>query len=73
MVENNPGAGLYIPIHLLVYEKSDGKVVVEYDLPSTSFAQFNNAEILLDSITLEDNLIKLVQVADKGNREVTGG
>jgi len=70
MIENHPGAGLYIPIHLLVYEKFNGKVVVEYDLPSSSFAQFNNSEILLDSITLENNLIKLVRIADEGNREV---
>jgi uncharacterized protein (DUF302 family) len=73
MIENYPGAGLYMPIRLLVYEKFNGKVVVEYDLPSSSFAQFNNAEILSDSITLESSLIKLVQIADKGNREVAQG
>jgi uncharacterized protein (DUF302 family) len=67
MLENHAGAGLYIPLHLLVYEKYNGKVVVEYDLPSSLFAQFDNSEILLDSITLENNLIKLVQIADKGN------
>ena len=69
MIANHPGAGLYIPIHLLVYEKFNGKVVVEYDLPSSSFAQFNNSEILSDSITLENKLIKLVRHADEGNRE----
>jgi hypothetical protein len=73
MIENNAGAGLYIPIHLLVYEKSNGKVVVEYDLPSSSFAQFNNSEILLDSITLENKLIRLVRIADEGNSEVVRG
>src|SRR5215510_9769986 len=46
MIENYPGAGLYMPIRLLVYEKVDGKAIVEYDLPSSSFAQFDNAEIL---------------------------
>jgi hypothetical protein len=69
MIENNPGAGLYIPVHLLVYEKPNGKVVVEYDLPSSSFAQFNNSEILLDSIALENKLIELVRIADEGNCE----
>jgi uncharacterized protein (DUF302 family) len=68
MIANHPGTGLYIPIHLLVYEKFNGKVVAEYDLPSSSFAQFNNSEILLDSITLENKLIKLVRNADKGKR-----
>jgi uncharacterized protein (DUF302 family) len=69
MIANHPGAGLYIPIHLLVYEKSNGKVVVEYDLPSSSFAQFNNSEILSDSITLENKLVRLVRIADEENRE----
>jgi uncharacterized protein (DUF302 family) len=73
MIENHPGAGLYIPIHLLVYEKFNGKVVVEYDLLSSTLAQFNNSEIILDSTTLENNLIKLVRNADKGNREVVRG
>ena len=66
MVENHPGAGLYIPIHVLVYEELNGKVVVEYDLPSSSFAQFNNSKILLDSITLENKLINLLRTADEG-------
>ena|ERR1700754_616674 len=66
MVENHPGAGLYIPIHVLVYEDLNGKVVVEYDLPSSSFAQFNNSEILLDSITLENKLLSLLRIADEG-------
>jgi uncharacterized protein (DUF302 family) len=73
MIGNNAGAGLYIPIHLLVYEKFNGKVIVKYDLPSSSFAQFNNSEILLDSITLENKLIKLVRIADDGNSEVVWG
>ena len=70
MIENHPGAGLYIPMHLLVYEKSNGKVAVEYDLPPSSFAQFNNSEILLDSITLENKLDKLVRIADEENHGV---
>ena len=69
MVENYSGTGLYLPLRLLVYEKFNGKVVVEYDLPSSSFAQFNNAKILSDSITLENMLIKLIRIADKGNHE----
>jgi len=69
MIENYTGAGLYMPIRVLVYEKSNGKVAVEYDLPSSSFTQFNNAEILSDSIILENMLIKLIQIADEGNHE----
>lgn len=66
MIENHPGAGLYIPIHVLVYEEFNGKLIVEYDLPSSSLAQFNNAEILSDSITLESKLIHLLRIADEG-------
>jgi len=71
MIQNHPGAGLYIPIHLLVYEKANGKVVVEYDLPSSLLAQFDNAGIILDAITLENKLAKLIQVADKRNLKGT--
>ena len=69
MIENNPGAGLYIPIHLLVYEKFNGKAVVEYDLPSSLFAQFNNSKIFSDSITLENMIIKLIRNADEGTHD----
>jgi hypothetical protein len=69
MIENNPAAGLYIPIHLLVYEQFNGKVIVEYDLPSSSFGQFNNSEIHSDSIILENKLSELIHFADNGNSE----
>ncbi len=35
MIAHNAGAALYTPLHLLVYEKPNGKVVVEYDPPSS--------------------------------------
>jgi hypothetical protein len=69
MIENHPGAGLYIPIHLVVYENSDEKAVIEYDLPSSSFVQFNNSEICLDSISLENKVIQLVRIADEGDHD----
>jgi hypothetical protein len=64
MAESHAGTGLYMPIHLLVYETTDGRVMVEYDLPSSLFAQFNNAGIHSDSITLDNNLIRIIQTAD---------
>ena len=67
MIENHPGTGLYIPIHLLVYEKVNGRAVVEHDLPSSLLAQFYNSKIFSDSITLENMLIKLIRIADEGN------
>ena len=65
MTDSHAGAGLYIPIHLLVYENRYGKVTVEYDLLSSQCAQFNNAALLTDSISLENNLGRLIQRTDK--------
>ena len=64
MINNHTGAGLYVPIHLLVYENEQQKVIVEYDLLSSQCAQFNNAALLADSILLENNLIILILKAD---------
>ncbi|WP_133055273.1 DUF302 domain-containing protein [Niastella koreensis] len=64
MINNHTGAGLYVPIHLLVYENEQQKVIVEYDLLSSQCAQFNNAALFSDSILLENNLIILIQQAD---------
>jgi hypothetical protein len=64
MTDNHAGAGLYLPIHLLVYENAQKKVTVEYDLLSSQCAQFNNAALLTDSIALENNLTVLIQKAD---------
>lgn len=64
MIDSQIGAGLYVPIHLLVYENEQGKVIVEFDLPSSQCAQFNNATLLKDSMLIENNLIILIQTAD---------
>jgi uncharacterized protein (DUF302 family) len=64
MIDIEAGAGLYVPIPLLVYENEQQKVIVEFDLPSSQCAQFNNATLLADSILLENNLIILIQKAD---------
>ena len=64
MTTNHAGAGLYLPLHVLVYEKGNGKIAVEYDLPSSQCAQFNNAALLFDASTMENNLIKLIQLAE---------
>ena len=69
MMAQHAAVGLYFPIQLLVYEKPDGKAVVEYNLPSSLFERFNNAEILSDSMILENNLIKVIREADKENPE----
>jgi hypothetical protein len=67
MIAHNAGAALYTPLHLLVYEKPNGKVVVEYDLPTSFFARFNNAAINIEATKLESILVKLIKKADAGN------
>ncbi|MEX6689890.1 DUF302 domain-containing protein [Danxiaibacter flavus] len=64
IIANHAAAGLYLPVHLLVYEKYPGKAMIEYDLPSSLFAQFDNPEILSDSVALENKLIELIRIAD---------
>ena len=45
MERKNMGVALYAPLTVLVYELSPGIVRVEYDLPSSTFGQFNDADI----------------------------
>lgn len=63
MTDNHIGAGLYVPIHLLVYENGQGKVLVEYDLLSSLCAQFGHAALLADARTLENSLAALIKKA----------
>jgi hypothetical protein len=65
MMDSHIGAGLYLPIHLLVYENEQKKVSVEYDLLSSLCAQFNNAALFADAVALENNLSILIQRADE--------
>jgi uncharacterized protein (DUF302 family) len=67
MMAQHAEAGLYFPIQLLVYERPDGKTVVEYDLLSSLFERFNNAAISSDAMTMENNLIKIIAASDKEN------
>lgn len=66
MTKHHAGTALYTPMHLLVYETVNGKAVVEYDLPSSLFAQFDNSNIFSESLTLENDLTTLIQAADRG-------
>ena len=65
MIAGNAGAGLYIPVHLLVFEKRNGKAMLQFDLPSSLFAQFNNPLLYLDSVNLENSILNLVRLADE--------
>jgi uncharacterized protein (DUF302 family) len=43
--EHNPGAGLYLPLRVYIYEGSDGKTYLSYDKPSVVLKPFDNASI----------------------------
>ena len=38
-------AGLYAPLRVIIYEKSDGGSCIEYDLPSSVFGQFGDDNV----------------------------
>jgi uncharacterized protein (DUF302 family) len=43
--EHNPGAGLYLPLRVYIYQGSDGKAYLSYDKPSVVLKPFNNLSI----------------------------
>jgi uncharacterized protein (DUF302 family) len=45
MTKKDIRAGLYAPLRLYIREDGPKKTIVEYDLPSSLFGQFQNAEV----------------------------
>jgi uncharacterized protein (DUF302 family) len=45
MTLNWLGAALYAPLRVALYEAEDGRVVFEYDLPSSLFGQFGDDRV----------------------------
>jgi hypothetical protein len=45
MTRHDIRASLYAPLRMIVYEVEGHAVHAEYDLPSSLFGQFNNAEV----------------------------
>jgi uncharacterized protein (DUF302 family) len=45
MTSHEPRAGLYVPLRLFVQEIEAGRVLVTYDVPSASMAQFGMAAV----------------------------
>lgn len=57
-------AALYAPLHVLVYEQPDKVSFVEYDLPSSLFGQFGNAEVTRVGESLDTKFERLIRKAD---------
>ena len=62
LFEQNHAVGLYVPLHVFVYEDKDGKTYVSYDKPSGLLSQFNNETINMTAGMLDQKLESLVQM-----------
>jgi uncharacterized protein (DUF302 family) len=56
MTQRDVRAGLYAPLRVYIREDGPNRSVIEYDLPSTLFGQFQNAEVDRVAITLDQKL-----------------
>jgi uncharacterized protein (DUF302 family) len=56
MTQKDVRAGLYAPLRIYVREDGPNKSVIEYDLPSTLFGQFQNAEVDRVAMMLDQKL-----------------
>lgn len=59
MTRHDIRAGLYAPLRILVYE-SNKSTLIDYDLPSSLFGQFNNADITIVAQSLDSKLTNLI-------------
>jgi uncharacterized protein (DUF302 family) len=65
MTEHDIRAALYAPLRVLVYEDTNSKTIVEYDLPSTLFGQFHNAKVDVVAKELNEKLSQLIKRASQ--------
>ncbi len=56
MIQKDVRAGLYAPLRIYIREDGTDKSVIEYDLPSTLFGQFQNVEVDRVAKTLDQKL-----------------
>ena len=60
MTNHEPRAGLYVPLRLFVQEIASGRVLVTYDRPSASMAQFDLAAVDEVARSLDDKVQRLI-------------
>ena len=61
--EQDPAAGLYIPLRVFVYEGKDGKAYLSYDKPSSLLGPLNNQDINMTAGMLDQKLEGLAQMS----------
>ena len=69
MSQHDIRAALYAPLRVLVYEKTGGKTIVEYDQPSSLFGQFGREDVTHVATTLDTKLERVIaQAAELARR-----
>jgi len=61
MVKHKFGAGLYVPLRVLISEDASGVTHVEYDLPSSLMGQFEDPEVNKVALMLDQKLSALIR------------
>jgi uncharacterized protein DUF302 len=56
MTRHQLAAALYAPLRIVLYEDAQGRAVFEYDLPSSLFRQFDDAEVAKTGHELDEEL-----------------
>jgi uncharacterized protein (DUF302 family) len=63
MTRHDLRAGLYVPLRLFVQETAKGHILVTYDLPSATMAQFGSPAIDAVARSLDDKVERLIREA----------
>jgi uncharacterized protein (DUF302 family) len=61
MIVHDPGVGLNVPVRLLIYEGSDRRTRVAYDVPSTLMSRLKSPEVTKAALLLDDKLRTLAE------------
>ena len=65
MTRHNIGAALYAPLRVLLCETDTGKTCIEYDKPSSLFAQFGHPRVDAVAASLDKKLEQLAATATR--------
>lgn len=63
MTRRDIRAGLYAPLHVLIYMVDDHSTRVEFDQPSSLFGQFNDPEVTATAKDFDTRLSNFIQKA----------
>jgi uncharacterized protein (DUF302 family) len=68
MSQHDIRAALYAPLRVLVYERTAGQTIVEYDQPSSQFGQFGRTDVTEVARTLDVKLERVLAQAGELSR-----